>query len=77
MDYDISDFEEKAKKLMENIREESPEILKRTIVVFANAAARYTPPLNGNKMTIPKEKYYRPFVSLRGLINGQYPRNDR
>ena len=76
MNYDVSDFEEKAKKLMENIREESPEILKRTVVVFANAAARFTPPLNGNKNTIPKEKYYRPFVNLLGLVQGKYPRND-
>lgn len=76
MDYDVSEFEEKANKLMDDIRAESPEILKRTVVVFANAAARFTPPLNGNKNTIPKEKYYRPYVSLLGLVQGKYPRND-
>ena len=74
MKYDMKDFEEKARKLMDDINLEAQDIVKKSAVVFANAAAKWTPPRSGNSpsLTIPKEKYERPFVVLSALIAGQY-----
>lgn len=71
LDYDMKDFEKKAKALIDEINVESVDIMKNSAKVFANAAARYTPPKKGeSSMTIPKEKYLRPFVDLRVLVAG-------
>ena len=70
MGYGMGDFEEKAKRLMDDISLESQDIVRRSAVVFANAAAKWTPPRRGGSpsMTIPKEKYERPFVLLSVLV---------
>lgn len=75
MRYGMGDFEEKAKRLMDDISLESQDIIRRSAVVFANAAAKWTPPRRGGSpsMTIPKEKYERPFVLLGALVAGGYP----
>lgn len=75
MKYDMKDFEEKAKKLMDDINLEAQDIVKKSAIVFANAAAKWTPPRKGGSpsLTIPKEKYERPFVVLSALIAEQYP----
>ena len=75
MRYGMGDFEEKAKRLMDDISLESQDIIRRSAVVFANAAAKWTPPRRGGSpsMTIPKEKYERPFVLLSALVAGGYP----
>lgn len=73
MKYDLHEFEKKAQELMNDISSQSEEILKRSTVAFVNAAAKWTPPRkNGPSMTIPKEKYERPFVVLSKLIAGEY-----
>lgn len=75
MRYGMADFEEKAKRLMDDISLESQDIIRRTAVVFANAAAKWTPPRRGGSpsMVIPKEKYERPFALLSALVAGGYP----
>lgn len=71
--YDLDEFQSKCNELMQNIRKETVDILKKSTVVFVNAAAKATPPKrNGSfSMTIEKEKYQRPFVSLLKLIRGE------
>ena len=74
MQYDMKDFEQKANKLVQDVMSESEEIVKHSAVVFANAAAKWTPPRKDGSMSlnIPKEKYERPFVVLSKLIAGEY-----
>ena len=72
--YDMSTFEENVKKLIDDIQSETVELIKNAAVVFANAAAKWTPPRkNGSpSMTIEKEKYLRPYYVLSVLIQGGY-----
>lgn len=70
-DYDLSDFEQKAKKAAEEIREDTLETVKYCANVFSNAAAKYTPPCIG-KSSIEKKYYERPYLVLIRLIRGGY-----
>ena len=72
--YSLESFEENVKKLMTDIQEETVDIIKNSAVVFANAAAKWTPPRKGDdpSMTIEKEKYLRPYYVLSVLIQGGY-----
>ena len=71
IDYNTTEFVDKTDKLIEEIKEQSKDILKRSALVFANAAAKYTPPMKGNgSMNIPNEKYLRPYVYLKDLVEG-------
>ena len=74
LDFDTKDFEEKSKALMAEIKGESEEIVKHSAVVFANAAAKWTPPRkNGSlSLVIPNDKYMRPYAVLSILIQGGY-----
>ncbi len=69
--YDTSDFEQKAKEAAKEIREDTLETVKYCAKVFANAAAKYTPPSIG-KSSIEKKYYERPYLVLIRLLRGGY-----
>lgn len=72
--YDLTDFEQKANAAAKEIREESLDTVKYCTNVFANAAAKYTPPSIG-KSSIEKKYYERPYLVLIRLIRGGYGRH--
>lgn len=72
--YDLTDFEQKAREVAKDIREEGLETVKYCANVFANAAAKYTPPSIG-KGSIEKKYYDRPYLVLIRLIRGGYGRH--
>ena len=69
--YDLKDFEKNAKKCAEDIQNETEPILKKSVKVFANAAAKATWPDKG-KSSIRNTLYFRPVLSLKKLIAGEY-----
>ncbi len=71
--YDLSSFNENVKRVIADIREETGEILKKSAVVFVNAAAKQTPP-DIHSYTIKKERYERAFYVLIRLVRGGYHR---
>lgn len=70
-DYDLKDFEKKANQVISDVQSETEPILKKSTIVFANAAAKKTPPDIGS-YRIKKERYFRPVISLKKLLAGEY-----
>jgi hypothetical protein len=70
-DYSLSDFVEKANKVISDTQKESVNIIKQCASAFANGAQKFSPPCIG-KNSIEKKFYERPFLVLLRLIRGGY-----
>ena len=73
-DYDVSDFAKKAEQVRQIMLAETAESLKYIANVFANQAAKFTPP-NIGKQTIEKRFYTRPYLILSRLVKKYYPKH--
>lgn len=71
-DYDMSEFEANAKKVIADIQSETKDILIRVSTDFADGAAKATPPSIG-KASIEKKYWTRPILVLGLLIRNKYP----
>ena len=70
-EWDQTEFDKNAKKLIEKIPVEISDILVKTAPIFVSTAARWTPPSMG-KSTIEKKFYERPYLILARLVKGGY-----
>ena len=71
-DYDMSEFEKNAEKVIADIQSETKDILIRVSTDFADGAAKATPPSIG-KASIEKKYWTRPILVLGLLIRNKYP----
>ena len=69
--WSTDEFEKNLEELQKDIKADTKDILIRNAGAFAEAAAKYTPPILG-KNTIDKAKYTRPILVLSRLVNGGY-----
>ena len=70
-EYDMTEFEKNATKVISDIQTETKDILIRVSTDFADGAAKSTPPSIG-KATIEKKFWTRPILSLGLLIRNKY-----
>lgn len=70
--YDMSEFEANAKKVIEDIQHETKNMLIKASTDFADGAAKATPPSIG-KASIEKKYWSRPILVLGLLIRNKYP----
>lgn len=70
-DWDQSEFQKNADKLIKQIPEQIQNILIEVAPDFSNAAAKYTPP-NIGRQSIQKKYYERTVLVLARLIHGGY-----
>ena len=70
--YDMSEFEANAKKVIEEIQHETKNMLIKASTDFADGAAKATPPSIG-KASIEKKYWSRPILVLGLLIRNKYP----
>ena len=70
--YDMSEFEANAKKVIEDIQHETKNMLIKASTDFADGAAKATPPSIG-KASTEKQYWSRPILVLGLLIRNKYP----
>lgn len=70
-DYDLSDFEKNVQRFIDDVQNETVDILRKVTPDFVSQAAKYTPP-NIGKNSIEKKYYTRPILVLSKLIAGEY-----